>query len=386
MPRTKWYRPIEVKPVTGLRDFLAFCSLPRNLYSGQLGFCPPLDAERWTLYSHKLNPFYQRVWSQRYLARQDRRLVGRIEALVFKEETPVDAAAGQFGSLDAIDDAKTVSALLATAERFVSSFGHELIQGPFSPSINTEVGLLVEGFAAKPVVYSPWHPPWLARHIETFGYAKIRDLFSYRYDFARDLNESGLRTRHELRNRISFRPIVLSRDADVDLITTLFNAGWSQSWGFVPLRHREFSSLSKLLKPVMTEEFAFFIMLDGKPIGFAIVIPNLLDLVNDLGGKILPFGAIRLVSRIIKARFHSARLDLLGLEPSFHGTAIGGAIIIEVIAELIRRATNAGISHVELGWVLEENEAMHRIVEWSGGLPDKVHRIYQKHLKHAQVP
>ena len=29
---------------------------------------------------------------------------------------------------------------------------------------------------------------------------------------------------------------------------------------------------------------------------------------------------------------------------------------------------------------------MHRIVEWSGGLPDKVHRIYQKHLKHAQVP
>ena len=159
-----------------------------------------------------------------------------------------------------------------------------------------------------------------------------------------------------------------------------------QSWGFVPLRHREFSSLSKLLKPVMTEEFAFFIMLDGKPIGFAIVIPNLLDLVNDLGGKILPFGAIRLVSRIIKARFHSARLDLLGLEPSFHGTAIGGAIIVEVIAELIRRATKAGISHVELGWVLEENEAMHRIVEWSGGLPDKVHRIYQKHLKHAQVP
>jgi GNAT superfamily N-acetyltransferase len=213
----------------------------------------------------------------------------------------------------------------------------------------------------------------------------MRDLFSYRYDFARDVGESGFRTRRELRNRISFRPIFLSRDTDVDLIITLFNAGWNQSWGFVPLLHREFSSLSKLLKPVMTEEFAFFIILDGKPIGFAIVIPNLFDLVNDLGGKILPFGAIRLVSRIIKARFHSARLDLLGLEPSFHRTAIGGAIMVEVIAELIRRATNAGISHVELGWVLEENEAMRRIVEWSGGLPDKVHRIYQKHLKHAQV-
>ena len=117
----------------------------------------------------------------------------------------------------------------------------------------------------------------------------------------------------------------------------------------------------------MTEEFALFtIMLDGKPIGFAIVIPNLLELVNDLGKKQLSFFRLApyaLSPQSLKSHFHSARLDLLGLERSFHGTAIGGAIIVEVIAELIRRATNAGIAHVELGWVLEENEAMHRIVE-----------------------
>ena len=54
--------------------------------------------------------------------------------------------------------------------------------------------------------------------------------------------------------------------------------------------------------------------------------------------------------------------------------------MLEAIAELVSRAERAGISYVELGWILEENEAMRRIVEWSGAVPDKVHRIYQKDL------
>lgn len=146
------------------------------------------------------------------------------------------------------------------------------------------------------------------------------------------------------------------------------------------MRRSEFTSLSKLLKPLVTDQFAFFILLDGRPVGFAIVIPNLHELTCDLGGRVVPLGLIRLLWRIRKSRFHSARLDMLGLQRAFHGTATGGAIVIEAITELITRAKAAGISHVELGWILEDNAAMHRIVRWSGGQPDKVHRIYEKLL------
>ena len=71
---------------------------------------------------------------------------------------------------------------------------------------------------------------------------------------------------------------------------------------------------------------------------------------------------------------------MLGLERRFHRTAVGGAIMLEVIAELAGRAKRVGISYVELGWILEENAAMRRIVEWSGAVPDN-YRIYEKRLR-----
>ncbi len=50
---------VEIVPVHGLAGFLTFCKLPRQLYAGANGFAPSLDAERWTLYGHKLNPHFQ---------------------------------------------------------------------------------------------------------------------------------------------------------------------------------------------------------------------------------------------------------------------------------------------------------------------------------------
>ena len=42
---------IKIVPVKGLNAFLDFCKVPRLIYKGRKGFSPPLDAERWTLYT-----------------------------------------------------------------------------------------------------------------------------------------------------------------------------------------------------------------------------------------------------------------------------------------------------------------------------------------------
>ena len=57
---------IEIAPVDGLLNFLAFCRLPRQIYEGQSGFAPQLDAERWTLHGAKLNPHFKLVASAEY--------------------------------------------------------------------------------------------------------------------------------------------------------------------------------------------------------------------------------------------------------------------------------------------------------------------------------
>lgn len=374
---------IEVRPVSGLRDFMAFCRVPRLLYAGQSGFVPSLDAERWTLYGHKLNPHYKRVDSQAFLARRAGQIVGRIEAQRYKEIVPNGASPAQFGSLDAVDDADVVAALTQAAEAWLRARGADVIHGPFSPSVNSESGLLVDGFDAVPMIFMPWHPRWLGGHLEACGYAKARDLISYRYDITADdrSRPALLQSRPEWQKRLRFRPVNLKAlKSEAQIMVDIFNDGWATNWGFAPMGLDELMSTADALKFVITEDYGFVTELDGEPVAFGIVIPNLHEATSDLGGRLLPFGLPKVVGRITKKNYKSARLALFGLKRKLHRSATGGVVVLAMVEELRLRSRRVDLDHVEFGWVLEDNIGMRRPIEMSGARIDKVHRIYEKRL------
>src|SRR5947209_5384205 len=301
---------VDIVPVSGLAAYLAFCRVPRTLYAGQEGFAPSVDAERRTLYAHRLNPHFKQVASQAWLARRDGRAVGRIAAQVYRPEiTPLGASRAQFGSLDAADDRDVVAALTATAEAWLRERGAAIIHGPFSPSVNSETGLLVQGFDAVPMMFMPWHPPYLSRLIEERGYVKARDLISYRYRPApSDAKDSGVSSRPEWRERLKIRPLRLKDiRGEAAVLTEIFNDAWTGNWGFVPLTVEELVSTADALKYVLPEDFGFVFELDGEPAAFGIGIPNLHEMTRDLNGRLFPYG-LRLIGRIRKAEFRTARL------------------------------------------------------------------------------
>jgi len=376
---------IEILPVDGLSRFLTFCKLPRLLYAGAKGFAPPLDLERWTLFAHMLNPHYRLVEDQKFLARRDGQWVGRISAHVYKDGlTPVGASPAQFGALDAIDDIGVVRALTETAESWLREKGATRVNGPFSPTINGECGMLIEGFDATPMIFMPWHPPYLSRHLDALGYEKARDLISYRFLAAEsDLSERPrISDRKEWRNRLKLRPLNLDslKTSETALMEELFNDGWSGNWGFVPFTKAEFDSTADALKFIMPPEYGIVVELDGAPQSFLIALPNLFEIVSDMDGKLFPFGLPRLISRMRNHKFSTARIVLLGTRKALQNSATGGAILLSMIEELRRRAVSASIEQLEAGWVLEDNIAMRRPIEMFGGKIDKIHRIYEKRL------
>ena len=320
---------IDIVPVNWFLRFAAFCKLPRLLYAGQQGFAPPLDVERWANFGHKLNPHFKLVESQAFLARRDRNWVGRISAQVYKPEiTPVAASRAQFGALDAIDDIEVTRALTKAAEEWLRARGADRISGPFSPTINGEVGVLVEGFDSKPMIFMPWNPPYLARHLEALGYQKTRDLFSYCFEienFGLDERPRML-NRKEWHDRLNLRPLKLDqlKKGETALMSELFNDGWSGNWGFVPFTVEELNSTADVLKYIMSPEFGIVVELDGVPQSFAIALPNLHEITADLNGKLFPFGLPKVISRIRKHKFEAARIVLLGTRKLLQNSAMGG--------------------------------------------------------------
>jgi hypothetical protein len=380
---------IAITPVAGTKSFLDFCKVPRIIYKGAKGFAPPLDAERWTLHGAKLNPHFELVDHKAWIARKDGKLAGRISAQVYKDEsTPVGASRMQFGSLDAIEDVAVLDALLGTAEAWLAERGAGTIHGPFSPSVNSECGMLVEGFTAMPMIFMPWNPPYLPAMIESRGYRKARDLISYRYDVTPTdrVDEPGILARPEWRDRLKIRNIDLkSIKAEGALIVDIFNDAWSENWGFVPFTYDEFMSTADALKYVMPPDGGFIVELDGAPQAFGIVLPNLHEVTTDFDGRLFPFGLPRLISRIRSHSYKSGRLCLFGIRRALHRKATGGVVILAFIEECRRRSRGYDIEHIEFGWVLENNMGMRRPIELFGSKIDKIHRIYEKDLSQSAM-
>lgn len=379
---------VEVSPVAGLRDFMEFCRVPRLIYAGMKGFSPSLDVERWTVYAHRLNPHYKLVRSQAFLARRDGRTVGRIEAQIYKDVTPNLASPAQFGSLDAIDDREVVAALLAAAEGWLTRQGASMMHGPFSPSINLECGMLVQGFEATPMVFIPWHPPYLSRHVEALGLTKSQDLLSYRYEVsASDRTYTPvIMNRREWKERLRYRPLKMKElDSEVDLMTEMFNEAWADNWGYVPITRDEFKSMADSLKHIVTEDYGFVAEIDGQPMAFGISVPNLHEIFADFDGRIGLAGLPKLIGRIRKMPYRSGRLALFGMRKSLHRSARGGIIVLTMVEHMRVLSQKVELDHFEFGWVLEENTGMRKPIEASGAKIDKVHRIYEKRLADAPL-
>ncbi len=261
-----------------------------RLYAGHKGYTPHLNVERQEAYSPKKNPLFQHVEVQLFLARRAGRVVGRISAQVdraYLERYADDT--GHFGSLVAEDDPAIFSALFAAAENWLRQKGMKRSTGPFSLSVNEEVGLLVSGFDSTPMLMVPYDPPYSGARVEANGYAKIKDLFSYNYDVQNAPETIGkkLMARAGMGERVKVRSANMKMfDAEVRTIVGIFNDAWSDNWGFVPFTQAEIDHAAKAFGPVIVPELCVFVEVDDEAVAFIVALTNLNEAIEDLGGRL----------------------------------------------------------------------------------------------------
>ncbi len=374
---------IAIVPVRTRRQMRRLVQLPRRLYAGLPGFVPPLDLERRGLLHPKASSFYSHGRAAFFLAMQGGREVGRISAQI----DPVairtwGAPIGLFGSIDAIDDAAVVAALLDAATTWLRGQGMALARGPYTLSANGESGLLVSGQAARAMILSPWHPAYLGGLIEQAGWARVKDLFAYelaiggRAEAAQHVErlrfeDSGLTVRGLRRKQFA---------ADAAILGQIWNDAWRDNWGFVPITDAEVAAMVREMKPLLRPEHLVVVERGGEPVAMALIVPNLFDIVGDLGGAPSPAGWLRFAWRLWRGRFASARVILLGVSTALRDTTLGALIPSLIIAELMRRGRVLPHRTVELGWILEDNTRMRRLIERLSPTPSKVFRLYEKAL------
>jgi hypothetical protein len=174
---------VTVTPVSGRRDLDAFVKLPFRLYRGDPNWVPPLLFMERQRFSPKTNPFLLHADHQLFLAHRNGAIAGRISAQVDSEHNRHhEERTGFFGFFECEDDPDVATALLGAAEGWLRERGMDTARGPLSFSINQEAGLLVDGFDTPPMIMMNHSRPYYGRLIEGAGFAKVMDLYAWRYN------------------------------------------------------------------------------------------------------------------------------------------------------------------------------------------------------------
>lgn len=377
---------IEIVKVETAQEVKRFLNLPYDLYRGQESWAPPLRLERKEQLDPSKNPAARDLDRQLFLAMKNDQDVGRIAAFTNpSHDSQHDGETAFFGYFDSIDDTQILSHLLKTAQDWAVQKGRSRLVGPAQWGVNEEVGLLVDGFEHSNVVLMSYGRPYYESAVEAAGFTKAVDMIA----FQADLNEGYPRPKMtrmmvdyaKRSDTITWRNLdPKDFNGEIEKAMHIFNDAWSENWGFLPFPDEAIQHLAKEMKPLIAPERFLMGSIDGELAAFLCLLPDLNELTKGFDGKLLPFNWAKLIFRLKTQSAKQARIPLMGLKRKFHNTRKGLALIATLCEESFEVARQAGFTHCELSWILEDNEGMISICKQASAKPYKTYRMYEKRI------
>jgi GNAT superfamily N-acetyltransferase len=372
---------LTVQPANSPADIEQYIRFPFELYRGFPHWVPPLLMERRDFLNPRKNPVYEYAEVQPFLARRESSVVGTITALKnprFGEFHPRDGHIGFFGLYECERDPETSHALFNAAAEWLKARGLSVMRGPTNFTTNDVLGLLVEGFDEDPAILMPYNPQYYAEQFEAFGLSKVKDLFALevRADDYRGQLEPLARKVSD-RGRVTVRPVDLKRwHEELAFVRHCYNEAWADNWGFVPWTDRELEVLAKELKPLIDPRLALVGEVDGEPAAILIAVPDANEALKLARGRLFPLGLIKILWRLKVAGCQRVRVLALGVLPKYRRLGLDGLLI----QRTIENGIPLGYRRAEVGWILEDNEAILQPLTHIDARRTKVYRIYDRAL------
>jgi hypothetical protein len=379
---------LDIRAVENKKDLEAFLHVPWTLgMKEDPNWVPPLLDDYRRLLDPKKSPYLKHGEAQCFLALRDGQPAGRISAQAdadFDKQWPEEKGVAFFGFFESKDDPAVARALFDEAAEWARSRGRTRLRGPFTLDSKGETGVLIEGFDTPPRIGMPHNKPYLGPLIESVGFGKAKDFYSWWYTSGQiDERTQRIAARTLALPNVKVRPMDLSNfRREVDVVRDIYNSAWSQNWGFTPFTSTELEIIATEYKMFVDTEIALIAEVNGKPAAMCFAIPDVNEMVKDFDGELMkrPLNLLKLLWRLRFNRPKHARLILLGVKEEYRASHKYGTLAAVLYVEVARRGAARGYRGGELGWTLEDNVMINRGIERMGARKYKTYRVYEKHI------
>ena len=372
---------ITLKQVISKKEMKAFVIFPFSLYKSNPYWVPPIIKDEIANFDPKKNPVFDNADAQFFLAYKDKKIVGRVIAIInWHEVNKQQINKMRFGWFDVIDDLEVSKILLNKVKEIGIENNLAYIEGPVGFNNLDKTGVLTEGFDHLGTMITWYNHPYYKEHLEQLGFVKEKEYLENKFKFNKVDGVYFDRISTILKRRFKLKALDFTKTKEimpyVDEMFEVFSAAYSKLSTFVPISDAQIAFFKKKYISFINPEYIKFVVDEhNKLVAFAIVMPSFSEALQKARGKLFPFGLFHL----LKARKHSKDVTfyLIGVHPEYQNKGVH-AIIFD---QYTKTFGPLGIDNCIRTPELEDNEAIKKLWEKFDPVTHKKRRTYKKSIQ-----
>lgn len=349
---------IIIKEVVGKKDLKKWVDFPNKLYKKVSAYVPFLFNDEMDTFTKTKNPAYDFCETKLFLAYKDKKIVGRIAALInHAYNKKWNKNAMRFTRFDFIDDFEVSSALFNEVVKWTKENNLTEIMGPIGFTDLDHEGMLVEGFDELNMSITFYNHPYYIEHMERLGLVKDIDWMEFQIKVPEQLDPRIERISEHLIQRNGYQLVtytnrkVLLHDAFEAF--KVIDEAFSVLYGTVPLTDKIINKAIADYIPLVNLKYICSVKdKDGKIIGFGILVPSIAKALKKCNGRMVR-GIFRLL-KALKGKNDTLEMFLIGITQEHQKKGVPAIIMNQIMKVCIEN----GVKLCETGPELETNESV----------------------------
>ena len=367
---------MEIIEVADRKTRHLFLKLPKFLYKNDpYWVCPP-DNEIDGVFDPRQNRFFKQGEAIRWiLLSESNKPIGRIAAFFYQDYAASHKQpTGGVGFFECINDQGAANLLFDTAKKWLESKGMKAMDGPINFGENdNHWGLLVNGFI-NPGYGMPYNFPCYKELFDNYGFQTFYEQYTYHIDITVPFPERFWKIAEWVMGKPGFRFEHFKfneTDRFINDLVTIYNSAWSDmKENFTPLEAEVVRKSFLKAKPVIDEEFVWFVYHNDEPVALYIILPDINMILKHLNGKMHILNRLRFLYYKKTNSIKRVRAVMAGVVPKYQGAGLESGIF-KSLEPVFRK--KPWITEIELSWVGDYNPKMRAVYEAVGGKLSKKH-------------
>ena len=348
---------VVIKEVLTKRDLKKWVDFPNKLYKENKYYVPFLFSDEMATFTKEQNPAHEFCETKLFLAYQNKKIVGRIGALInhaYNKKWNKNAI--RFTRFDFIDDYEVSSALFNEVVKWGKERGLNEAMGPIGFTDMDHEGMLIEGFEELNMSITFYNHPYYIEHMERLGLRKDVDWVEYQLLVPEKCDERMKKISEHIQKRNGYYAVFYKdrKNLHTEALEAfkLIDKEFSKLYGTVPLTDKVIDKAIADYIPLVNLKYICTIKdKNDKIVAFAVLVPSIAKALKKSNGRMLPFGIFRML-KALKGKNDILEMFFIAVDEEHQKKGLP-AIIID---QMLQMCIDNGVKICETGPELELNE------------------------------